>query len=57
MSKLVVVIGGWSGVALALIVAGDPLPEPDDGGPVALVVDTTPAEWTVASQPLVPLAL
>lgn len=38
-----------------VIVAGDPVPEPNDGGPVALVVDTTTAQWTVASAPLVPL--
>jgi len=40
-----------------VIVAGDPAPETGDGGPVALVVDTTTAQWTVASEPLVPLAL
>ncbi|MGH1342452.1 MAG: DUF4397 domain-containing protein [Nannocystales bacterium] len=39
-----------------VIVAGDPLPEAGDGGPLALVVDTTAAQWTVASQPLVPLS-
>lgn len=39
-----------------VIVAGDPLPEPDDGGPLALVVDTTAPQWTVVAQPLVPFA-
>lgn len=37
-----------------VIVSGDPAPETDDGGPIALIVDTTSAQWSVATAPLVP---